>query len=74
MKFIGGRLGKWEKAKWGESLRLNKEKNGETETSFMLVGTGSLKMSIYITQRWYLGNKVTVRGSLVLCSLAVVVP
>lgn len=40
MTSTGGRLKGWEKAKWGESLGLDKKQDGETHSSFALVGTG----------------------------------
>lgn len=67
MKSIGGRLDKWEKAKQGNPQNWIKNKM-EKDTSFTLVGTGQLVINIYSTQRWDSGNKITMRGSVILCS------
>lgn len=55
-----------------ESLGLDKRRNGETHF-FYIRGTGQLIINIHSTQRWYAGNKVTVRvlwpyALVVLCS------
>ena len=52
MKSMGDGLGRREKTKRG-NLGLGKTYNGETPTSFTLVGKAQLTMNIYSTQRWY---------------------
>lgn len=53
----------------GKSLGSDKRQNGDTHT-FTRVSAGELTLSIYSTQRWNVGNKITMRSSAILSSRA----
>ena len=59
MKPSGGRLDWWEKAKWRNLWDSIKSK---TDRHLLLLHAYRI-VNIYSTQKWYLGNEVTMRCS-----------
>lgn len=69
MKFIGGKLRRWEKAKWGNfGDRINSKIEKQILLLHRWVHLVWTFMNIYSTKRWYEENKITRRDSVVSCS------